>query len=445
MKTRKKLLLAAISTVLFSGNGSASGDEFQRLEDKITALEYMLLSLKNELAEKDRSERQAKAQMMAENKAKKMAEIKVKEKEKDKPDTPQNSYTFGGFVKTTGSFSAYSDGDLAAGSAGRDFYIPGTIPVGGEGESTDFDFHAKETRFNLKTSHKLANGDNLGSFIELDFLLPPSGNERVSNSYQPRVRHAFITYNNWLFGQTWSTFQDVGALPESADFLAASDGIIFERQAMVRYTKGPWSVALENPETTITPFGGGTRIVSDDNGTPDFVAKYTHKADWGHLAFAGLLRTLELDQINDNNSETSFGLSLTGKFKVGSKDDIRLNLASGAGMGRYVGLNTANGAVITDTGSLEAIDSTAVAVAYRHHWTDQLRSNFILSTIDIDNDADYTGGNVTKSTQSAQINLLYSPAPKLTLGVGYLHGKREIESGTDGELNRLIFTAKYAF
>jgi len=276
-------------------------------------------------------------------------------------------------------------------------------------------------------------------------LLPPSGNERVSNSYQPRLRHAFLTYNNWLFGQTWSTFQDVSALPESADFLAASEGIIFERQAMVRYTSGPWQIALENPESTITPFGGGARIVSDDNGTPDLVAKYTHKADWGHLAVAGLFRSLEYDQIDNNESESSFGVSLTGKFKVAEKNDIRLNLATGAGMGRYVGLNTANGAVITSDGSLSAIDSTAVSLAYRHHWSDKFRSNFILSRIDIDNDADYTGFAVTRSSQSAQVNLLYSPAPKLTLGVGFLHGKRELESGADGELNRLIFSAKYAF
>ena len=426
MSYNKKLLAVAITTALFSGHAAADDAKYQQLEAKIASLESMLMELKKELADKPQA---APAQPAA-----------------SKHDTgEQHSYSFGGFVKATGSFSAYSDGDLASGSAGRDFYIPGTIPVGGEGESTDFDIGAKESRINFKSSHTLASGDKLSTFIEMDFLLPPGGNERVSNSYQPRLRHAFLTYNNWLFGQTWSTFQDVGALPESVDFLAASDGIVFERQAMVRYTNGPWQLALENPESTITPFGGGGRIVSDDNGTPDLIAKYTHKADWGHVAVAGLVRSLEYDVVGNNESETSFGLSLTGKINVGDKDDFKFNIASGSGMGRYVGLNTANGAVITDTGSLDAIDSTAVAVAYRHHWNDKLRSSFILSRIDINNDADFTGLGVTKSSQSAQLNLLYSPVSKITLGVGFLHGKRELESGTDGELNRLIFSAKYAF
>ncbi len=429
MKLNKKLLAVAISTSLFGGNAWAGDEKYQELEAKINSLETMLMELKQELADRP------------------VKEVVVKDTAKAPKDNSNESHTykFGGFVKATGSLSSYSDGDLASGSAGRDFYIPGTIPVGGEGESTDFDFGAKESRINFKSSHVLASGDKLSTFIEMDFLLPPGGNERVSNSYNPRMRHAFITYNDWLFGQTWSTFQDVGALPESADFLAASDGIVFERQAMVRYTNGPWQVALENPETTITPFGGGGRIVSDDNGFPDFVAKYTHKADWGHVAVAGLFRSLEYDQVSNNESETGFGLSVTGKIKVGSKDDIRFNVASGAGMGRYVALNTANGAVITDDGSLEAIDSIAASAAYRHHWNDKLRSNFILSRIEIDNDADYTGLGVNKSSQSAQFNLLYSPVPKITLGVGFLHGKRELESGEDGELNRLIFSAKYAF
>ncbi len=426
MKINKKLLAVVISTSLFSGGAFAEDQKYKQLEDKINSLEQMLLSLKQELSDKN-------------------TETLTSQKTTQTKSNEKHSYSFGGFIKATGAFSSYSDGDLASGSAGRDFYIPGTIPVGGEGESTDFDFGAKESRINFKSNHVLASGDKLGSYIEMDFLLPPGGNERVSNSYQPRLRHAFITYNNWLFGQTWSTFQDVGALPESVDFLAASDGIVFERQAMVRYTNGPWQLALENPETTITPFEGGARIVSDDNGTPDFVAKYTHKTDWGHVAVAGLVRSLEYDQVSNNESESSFGVSVTGKFNVGDKNNIKFNLASGAGMGRYVGLNTANGAVITDDGSLEAIDSNAVAVAYNHHWNNTLRSNFILSRIDIDNEADYTGTSVTKSAQSAQVNLLFSPVSKLTLGVGFLHGKRELESGTDGELNRLIFSAKYAF
>ncbi len=383
--------------------------------------------------------------------------VKELQQEKQNKQTKSNSkhsYKFGGFIKATATFSDYSDGDLPAGSGLRDFYIPASIPVGGTAESQDFDFGAKESRINFKSKHILENGSTLTTTVEMDFLLPPGGNERVSNSYNPRLRHAFFTYDNWLFGQTWSTFQDVSALPESADFLGASEGVVFERQSMVRYTNGGLQLALENPETTITQFRGlDGRIVADDNAMPDFVARYNHKADWGHITVSALLRELEFNNGSNSESTSSRGISISGKFKVGEKDDIRINLATGSGMGRYVGLNTANGAVLNVDGELNAIDSSLGAIAYRHHWNSEWRSNFIFSSMQIDNET-FTnsagtfflaGDSATSSVNSFQFNLLYSPAPKLTLGVGYLSANREIESGADGDLDRVIFTAKYGF
>lgn len=435
MKLNKKLGVLALSVSMLcsvSSNALAGGDEFQRLEDKITDLENMLNALKKELHDRPVKEVIVREKV-----------VPAAAKKDDKGES--HSYSFGGFIKSTASFTSYSDGDLAAGSGGRDFYIPGLIPVGGEGESTDFDFNAKESRIHFKSSHGLANGSKLSTYIEMDFLLGPGGNERVSNSYNPRVRHAYFKYDNWLFGQTWSTFQNVGALPESVDFLGASEGTIFERQPMIRYTNGNWQLALENPETTITPFGGGGRIVSDDNSTPDFVVRYNHKRDWGHITVAGLFRSLENDSISNNESTSSFGLSVSGKLKVGAKDDFRFMLNTGTGMGRYLGLNTANGAVITADGSLDSIDSIAGFVAYRHHWNDRVRSNFIYSTIQVDNDTNNTGVGVTESTTSVQANILFSPVSNITLGLGWLYANRELETGVDGELNRLIFSAKYAF
>ncbi len=373
----------------------------------------------------------------------------LKQAKGTKKSSGKHTYKFGGFIKATAQFSDYSDGDLGANSGLRDFYIPSVIPVEGpgvEGESQDFDFSAKESRINFKSTHALDNGSTLTTFIEMDFLLPPGGNERVSNSYNPRLRHAFFKYDNWLFGQTWSTFQDVGALPESADFLGASEGIIFERQPMVRYTKGSFQIALENPESTINPNNAAGRIVTDDNSTPDLVLRYNHKANWGHISLAGLVRQLEYNQGPNNEESTSaVGVSVTGKFKVGAKDDIRFNFATGSGLGRYAGLNLFKGAVIDNTGGLEAIDSTHASVAYRHFWNNTWRSNFIYSTATADNDTNLTGIDVIESTSSFQVNLLVSPVPKVTLGVGYLSATKTLENSNEGELGRLIFTAKYAF
>lgn len=360
--------------------------------------------------------------------------------------SPQHSFDFGGFVRLDAKFSDYSAGDLAPASAGTQFYIPGTIPVGtGSGEGPNLNVDAKATRFNFRTDHSLESGDELSTFIEFDFYLSPGGNERISNSYSPRLRHAFVRYNDWLIGQTWSTFQDVSVLPETMDFIGVPDGTTFMRQPMVRYTNGNWEFALENPETTITPNGGGGRIVADDDGLPDVVARYTIPLDGGHVKIAGLARQLEYDIGGVSDSESSLSLSVSGKHRIGDDDDIRWMVTTGSGVGRYLGLNTANGAVIDPSGNLEAIDQTGWFLAYRHVWTPQWRSNLMYSALSVDNDVALTGTGVTSDVYSANVNLVYEPIPKLILGAELMFAEREIESGLDGDLTRLIFSAKYIF
>ena len=445
----KKLILALAAAVMtFSASAShADGSEVDALRDRVASLESLVQQLLAERRQADMTLQKVSEKTMktAETVEKKLAEMESKPDAVSDGET--HSYKFGGYVKSDVILSNYSDGDLAAGSAGRDFYIPGTIPVGGEGESTDWDAHAKESRMWFRSDHELKNGDKLRTYVEMDFLLSPGGNERVSNSYNPRLRHAFLTYNNWLFGQTWSTFQNVGALAENLDFVGPAEGTTFQRQDMIRYTNGPWQIAIENPETTVTPFGGGGRIVTDDADIPDFVVRYTHSGDWGNLVIAGLLRELNYEDAATgiDDSDTGFALSVSGKMPVGDKDDFRWMLSGGSGMGRYMGLNTANGAVITADGSLDAIDSFGGFASYRHFWSPKWRSNFTLSFLDIDNDTDNTGFGVTEEAFSAHLNLIYSPTAKLDIGVEYMHASRELASGADGELNRLQFSTKYAF
>jgi hypothetical protein len=344
-------------------------------------------------------------------------------------------------------YSDYSDGTLGAGNLGRDFYIPSLTPVGGVSEGAQFDAHIRQSRFNFTTTTPTDEGDTITGFLEFDMLVTPAGNERVSNSYTPRIRHAFIKYKNLLVGQTWTTFMDVGALPETVDFIGNTDGTIFGRQMMVRYTTGSWEFALENPESTITPFGGGGRIVADDGALPDAIAKYTHSADWGYVKVAGMARQLAYEDAGSgiDTTESSYGISVTSKINVGDKDDIRISFNTGTGLGRYSAINAANGAVLNAQGGLEAIDSTAFAVAYRHIWNNKFRSNFVYAAFSADNDTALTGLGVTSDTQSMRANLMYQPTAKIVVGAEYALAKREEESGADGDMNRLQFTMKYSF
>ncbi|MGK7296518.1 MAG: DcaP family trimeric outer membrane transporter, partial [Candidatus Wenzhouxiangella sp. M2_3B_020] len=228
-------------------------------------------------------------------------------------------------------------------------------------------------------------------------------------------------------------------------FIGPTSGTTFGRTPMVRYTSGGFAIALENPESSVTPLGGG-RIETDENELPELAARYTWKGDWGHFQVGGLLRQLGIDNnaAGLDDEEIGWGLSASGKFMLG-RDDIRYMLFGGEGLGRHVALNFANGAALTDTGSLTAIESYGGFVAYRHWWNQKWRSNVTFAFIDADNPTQFTGFDVNQSSWNAQVNLFYSPVPPLSFGVEWLTAERELESGAEGQLNRFQFTTKYSF
>lgn len=454
-KSLKKLLLSlSIATALgcsFSSSVMADGSEMEALEARIQELEGLVHQLLQEKqAAPQAAPSSAGSTAEVEAKAEQAAEARVmaildEHKNALAEQEKKHSYKFGGFIKTDVIFSDFSGSSVGAGSAGRDFYIPAVVPVGTNGESY-LDFHAKESRINFRSTHNLDNGAKLGTFFEMDFQLSGQGDERISNSYSPRVRHAFLTYNNWLFGQTWQTFFNVGALPENLDFVGPAESTLFGRQTQIRYTNGAWMLAFENPETTVTPYGGGGRVVADDSKIPDVVLRYNMKGDWGNFTAAGMLRQLDCDGCiaGVDDTKTSFSVSLSGKFMFGDKDDFRW-MASTGSMGRYIGLNISNGAVVDANGNLDTIKQTGVFGSLRHFWNDKWRSNFTLGYLSVDNDTDLTGMGATKKMHSLHFNMIYSPQPKLDFGAEIMFADRELESGADGDLTRLQFSAKYAF
>jgi hypothetical protein len=362
---------------------------------------------------------------------------------------PGTTFLVTGFVKADAIWTDTSDGEIADNSIGRDFYVPSTIPIGAPQNAEDWDLnaHIKQSRFNFGTDTILEGGDKLSTRFEIDFFGSITGDQRISNGWAPVVRHAYVQWRNWLVGQTWSNFMDVATLPESVDFIGPTDGTTFVRQPQVRYTAGGLSLSAENRETTILPYDvagvAGTRIVSDDGFAPDLTARYAWKADWGHIAVAGLLRELTYETPATDDSAWAGSLSLSGKFNFG-KDDVRW-MALYGNLGRYVGLNFATDAVVDANGNLDSLDGYAGFIAYRHMWTDRLRSTFTYALQEYDNESILGNSAANKSSSSWNANLFYSPIPKLDIGAEYRQATAERENGQDGDLDRLQLTTKYSF
>ena len=447
----KSLMAEAAAVALMATPSMASAQDQAALEARIAQLEAQLNALKSEVVAA-RTQQAAQQQDIIRLETRPAAPAPVQQAAApaasgDGFRIGDHTVKFGGFVKVDAYATRYSGGDPVNGDALREFHIPGSIPSGGADEDTATDFNARQTRFWL-TTDGMVGGHKIGTRMEMDFqTLPGAGDQRTTSPANPALRRAFITIDNWLIGQEWTNFQNTAVLPESADFIGAAEGTVFARQVQVRYTRGPFSVSVENPETTVTPFGGGARIIADDNSIPDFTARYAVSKPWGDFQFAGLLRQLKYQNpaTNIDSTATGWGLSASTKIKVGAKDDLRLMVTGGEGIGRYVGLNFSNDAVLNGSGDLDAIGVVAGFAAYRHVWAPGWRSSLIWSAQKVDNDLAFTGLAANRSAQSFHANLIWSPVTAFDVGAELMFADREIETGASGDMTRLILFAKYGF
>ncbi|MCK5573212.1 MAG: porin [Bacteroidetes bacterium] len=361
------------------------------------------------------------------------------------PLSGQTKFKFGGDVKMDVIGTDYNNGDVSPESPLRDFHFPAAIPIGSSSLSHDLDFHAKESRFSLAT-HSNIDDHELKSYFEFDFLLSPAGDERVSNSWNPRLRHAYLEFDNLLVGQTWTTFMIV-IIPDDIDFSGAAEGVVFGRQPQVRYSAGPWQISLENPETVLSSYLTNERVTTESGRLPDLVGRRNFGGEWGTAAITALIRQLHYKDESKSISSTTFGwgVSVGGMLHVGKRDDIRLVVNGGSGVGRYTALNYINSAVVDSSNNIHAIPSIGGFVSYRHIWSERWRSNINASVFFADNDASLTGPSVNKAAQSYSVNLIYTPIPPIYFGVELMHARREIQDGKDGSFTRLQFGVRYDF
>lgn len=318
-------------------------------------------------------------------------------------------------------------------------------------------FQVFQTRFGLGTSTDTAIG-KAKSYIEMDYYLSDTGNafisENISNSYNPRLRHAFFSVGKWTFGQTWSNFMILSALPDQLDF-GGYTGINFARQGQIKYTTKigawTWDTSLENAETTWAKGGttlGTTSPEADQDTMPDFITKLTHSGDYGTFSFGAMYRTHSAEEISED--DTGIALTTGGKFYYMGKNEIRVNAAWG-NLGRYGSFTAFKDAVTDNSGSKEAVESTESlqwSVGARQFLTEKTRMNLIYGVGTMDT---FASGQIEEVT-TIHANLIRQPIKAFQYGIEWSQtnvtrfGTNKTDKKADEVTsNRYMFSAQYNF
>ena len=341
-------------------------------------------------------------------------------------ETGDYTWKFGGYVKV----DVIHDFD-AIGST--DSFDVRTIPTGtSEGTDDSTRIHARQSRLNLDVSGPSSVGA-FRAFVEGDFFSDQNGF---------RMRHAYGTVGPVLGGQTWTTFMDENAMPETLDF-ESPVAFPLVRQAQVRYTRqldhGNYvAVSLEDPDSDVIPPDGVDG--KSEEPLPDVNARLHLKNARGHvqLGLYGGMARFDPD-VGTSDDVLLWGVNLSTKLATVGKDSAIVQATYGDGVGRYRGGTTA--APDAD-GDLEAISVLGLLGSYEHHWSSEYRSTVGYSWGDGDL-PDGTPPTGTEEVGYGYVNLIWQFADRAWAGVEYLYGSRDTFEGEDGHANRVQLALRF--
>ena len=293
---------------------------------------------------------------------------------------------------------------------------------------------AKTTRIGLDFNTPVGDA-KVGGKVEVDF----AGNGVNENL---RIRHAYLNYNNWLFGQTTSNFLSSHA-PEMIDFATnAGGGTTRIPQVRYAYNLAPTTkllVAAEEGNST------GVTDTAVKYSLPVLTGKITQSyADGNGNASARVL----VENYKDNNvgkDKTGWGVAVGTDFKVA--DPLKLFADASYVVGNSNYLYGSNNAYSVVNGDIEQNEFTALQVGGTYKILPNLRSTLAYGALFADNGTDFAKQNQTanEKIQQAWLNVIYSPAKPIDLGIEYINGKRETFAGQSYKDNRVGLMAKYNF
>lgn len=289
------------------------------------------------------------------------------------------------------------------------------------------------TRLGLDFAAPVNNAKVTGK-VEVDFL---GANDAL------RIRHAYLTYNDWLVGQTWSNFAPPDYIPDTVDAMTYTGGAI-KRTPQIRHTTkfSPATnlvVALEDPKDS-----------SSNMRLPALTARVNHQVmDNMQVGLRGMVN----EKRTDADTTTAWGVGLGTKLDVTPSTTIKADYYHVKGDSSFV-LSTNPGFAqdanknIVDENEFDSI-IVGITQKFNEQWRGTLGYGYMKAD-ENDNYLSYATGNLNKELWQTWANVFYSPMKPVSFGLEYTMGERKTfatatQNSRTGEDQRVNMMAIYNF
>ena len=270
--------------------------------------------------------------------------------------------------------------------------------------------------------------------LEVDFL---GSNDAL------RIRHAYLTYNDWLVGQTWSNFATPDYIPDTVDALTYTGGSI-KRTPQVRHThtfnpKSNVVVALEDP-----------RDSSSNMRLPALTARFNHQVlDQMQVG----LRAMVNEKRTNADTSTAWGIGLGTKLDLTEKTTLKADYYHVKGDSSFVLSSNAGFAQDADKNIVDENEFDSIILGITQKFNPQWRGTLgfgYMKADENDNYLTYATGNLNKELWQTWANVFYQPVKPVALGLEYTIGERETfktpsQNSRSGDDQRVNMVAIYNF
>lgn len=346
---------------------------------------------------------------------------------------------FGGFIQTDYLF------DTQKMNSEDGFDAPSIVIPQNNSKSSYFSVRQSQLRVNIKNKRSDISGK-----IEIDFY-------GANGTTAPRLRQAYFTWKNFIFGQLWSNFSDTEISGDLFDFIGPN-GMMSVRQIQLRYTskigaKQLLSFSLEDPKAPSISFSKDSLLLSEKALFPSFTASYRYGNNKEYIRLAGILTPVSyVNNINVNGKKETVktlicgGVNLSGVYYIGSEDNIKVQTSYGIGFStNNVVLHHMGYDIVEDTeGILKRLPLFNILFLYEHWWNKFLSSTFYFSDSKFSETSFMTGEKLA-NFQNAGTNLIYHPLPKLQMGFECTYGRVENVAKIIAKAMRYQFSTSFTF
>ncbi|MEG0342189.1 MAG: DcaP family trimeric outer membrane transporter [Acinetobacter sp.] len=309
------------------------------------------------------------------------------------------------------------------------------------GERSDFTIAA--TRFGVDIKN-LADREDVKAKLEADFWV-----DNGKGDGKLRIRHAYVSFDDWLLGQTWSLMSNMETMTESIDYTQFL-GVSTSRLPQIRRdfnfnASNKLQLALEYASDRTSEL-------------PALTAKYIYKNQAILLMGQGFINEKRAEVNQQDIDKVSWGIGLGARYKFTPQQSVQANYYHVKGDQKFVSYTTqgssSDGAAMGGDYSIDLNNNSlllnefdSLTFGYSHKLNDQWRGNIAASWMKFTDDNAYAKANITNNKQLTDhaINLIYTPRPYLDLGVEYHLGERESFEGKTADISRVNLSAQYKF